>query len=66
MLEYYLNQCKAGIKYLNGFLTICFKLFIAISIFVAGIYYANSDKVCSIEIHKPHETIVYSGIKSSL
>jgi hypothetical protein len=64
MFEYYLNNVKASIKYLSGFLTICFKLFIVLCIFYSGVFYANSNKTCMIEIHKTHETVIYSGVKA--
>lgn len=51
---------------MNIVLVNSFRLFAVICIFYAGVFYANSSKVCNIEIHKPHETIVYSGIKSNL
>lgn len=66
MLEYYFNQFKANVKFFQGFLTICFKLFIVLCIFYSGVFYANSDKGCSLVITKGNETYVYEGVKSVL
>ena len=63
MLEYYYNQCRAYVKNLQGFLTICFKLCIFFAIFCSGMYYANSDTECQVSVRNSGDVHVIYGVK---
>ena len=64
MLEYYFNQCRAYVKNLQGFLTICFKLCIFFAIFCSGMYYANSDTECQVTVRTGGDVHIIYGVKS--
>ena len=63
MFEFYLNQARAYVKNLQGFLTICFKLCIFFAIFCSGMYYANSDTECQVSVRTGGDVHVIYGVK---
>lgn len=63
MLEYYFNQCRAYVKSLQGFLTICFKLCIFFAIFYSGMQYANSRTECQVTVRTGGDVHIIYGMK---
>lgn len=63
MFEFYLNNLRASVKNLQGFLTICFKLCIFFAIFCSGMYYANSDTECQVTVRTGGDVHVIYGVK---
>jgi hypothetical protein len=63
MFEFYLNNLRASVKNLHGFLTICFKLCMFFAIFCSGMYYANSDTECQVTVRTGGDVHVIYGVK---